>query len=141
MKTILSFVFATILLTGSFGQAHEIDLTDPELLLIQQQVLLPFFEALKTGNVSEIKKHMSESLYEKNRVLLEDNADYPDFLRSYYRDVHFRVVKAETGIADDDIFVHVAFKFSDGSNSVNELKISKRKQDGQQSDTWVIDKF
>lgn len=141
MKTILSFLFTAMLLTVSLGQAHEIDLTDPELSLIQEQVLLPFFEALKTGNVSEIKKHMSPSLYEQNRVLLEENADYPDFLRSYYRDVRFSVVKAETGIAEEDIFVHVALKFSDGRNSVNELKVSKLKQDGQPSDTWVIDKF
>ena len=130
-----------MLVTGNLCQAQEIALTDPELLTIQEQTLVPFFEALKNGDISEIKEHMSLVLYGKNRVLLEENRDYPVFLRDYYSDVSFRVVKAEMGITGEDIIFHVSIEFPDGRSSINELKLSRRNRGDLQSHVWVIEKF
>ena len=130
-----------MLAIGNLCQAQEIALTDPKLLTIQEQTLLPFFEALKNGDVSVIKEHMSLILYGKNRVLLEENRDYPVFLRDYYSDVRFRVVKAEMGITGEDIIFHVSIEFPDGRSSINELKLSRRNRGDLQSDVWVIEKF
>ena len=141
MRTILSFFLTVMLVTGNLCQAQEIALTDPELLTIQEQTLVPFFEALKNGDISEIKEHMSLVLYGKNRVLLEENRDYPVFLRDYYSDVRFRVVKAEMGITGEDIIFHVSIEFPDGRSSINELKLSRRNRGDLQSDVWVIEKF
>jgi hypothetical protein len=141
MKTILSFFLTAMLVTGNLCQAKEIALTDPKLLTIQEQTLLPFFKALKNGDVSEIKKHMSPALYARNRVLLEENRDYPAFLRGYYSDVSFRVVKAEMGITGEDVIFSVSIEFPDGRSSINELKLSKRNRDDLQGDAWVVEKF
>jgi len=141
MRTILSFFLTVMLVIGNLCQAQEIALTDPKLLTIQEQTLLPFFEALKNGDVSVIKEHMSLILYGKNRVLLEENRDYPVFLRDYYSDVRFRVVKAEMGITGEDIIFHVSIEFPDGRSSINELKLSRRNRGDLQSDVWVIEKF
>ena len=141
MRTILSFFLTVMLVTGNLCQAQEIALTDPELLTIQEQTLVPFFEALKNGDISEIKEHMSLVLYGKNRVLLEENRDYPVFLRDYYSDVSFRVVKAEMGITGEDIIFHVSIEFPDGRSSINELKLSRRNRGDLQSHVWVIEKF
>ena len=141
MRTILSFFLTMMLVTGNLCQAQEIALTDPELLTIQEQTLVPFFEALKNGDISEIKEHMSLVLYGKNRVLLEENRDYPVFLRDYYSDVSFRVVKAEMGVTGEDIIFHVSIEFPDGRSSINELKLSRRNRGDLQSHVWVIEKF
>ena len=141
MKTILSFILSAMLVIGNICIAQEIALTDPKLLTIQGQTLLPFFEALKNGDVSEIKKHMSLSLYKKNRVLLEENRDYPSFLKDYYSNASFRVVKAEMAITGDDIVFHVSIEFPDGRGSINELKLSRNNRDDLQRDIWVIENF
>jgi hypothetical protein len=141
MRMSLVFLLAAMVLAGSPGQAQEVALADPQLVTIRHQVLLPFLEALKNGDVSEIKRHMSLELYERNRVLLDENMEYPAFLRNYYKDISFRVVKAEKDLAGEGIVFHVSFDSTGGDSSIHELKLSKEQGGNQQSDAWVIKEF
>jgi hypothetical protein len=141
MKMSLVFLLAAMVLAGSPGQAQESALTDPQLVTIKDQVLLPFFEALKNGDVSAIKRHMSLELYERNRVLLDENMEYPAFLRDYYKDISFRVVKAERDLRGEDIIFHVSFDSTGGDSSIHEWKLSKEERENLQSDAWVINEF
>jgi len=104
-------------------------------------VLLPFFEALKNGDVSVIKNHMSRGLYARNRVLLDENLEYPAFLRNYYKDVNFRVVKAYEDQEGEGIVFHVSFDVAGAEGSTHELKLAKEKRGSAESDVWVIQEF
>jgi hypothetical protein len=141
MKMNLAFLLAAVVLVGTPGQAQEVALTDPQLVTIREQVLLPFFEALKNGDVSIIKEHMSRDLYARNRVLLDENREYPAFLRNYYKDISFRVVKAERNFSSEVITFHVSFDYTGGNSTIHELKLSREKRGNQLSDAWVIEEF
>ena len=141
MKSSICFFLAVLVLVANPGQAQEVALTDHKVLTIQDQVLQPFFEALKTGDVSSIKKHLSHDLYASNRVLLDENRDYPAFLRNYYQNINFRVVKAEEYLSGEGIIFQVAFDHGDGNSSNHELILSREKHGDLKSDVWVIEKF
>jgi len=66
---------------------------------IQNKTLRPFFNALKNGNVEQIKRFFSGKMYSEYRLLLEENKGYPDLLREYYKDAVFSV---ERGITSDN---------------------------------------
>jgi hypothetical protein len=141
MRMTFGFFLAAIVLVANPGRAQEIALTDPEMSTIQQHVLLPFFEGLKNGDIAVIKKHMSRDLYERNRVLLDENLEYPAFLRKYYRDISFRVVRAEKNSSGEGVVFHVSFDTAGDEGSTNELKLSKEKRGNPESDVWVIEEF
>jgi hypothetical protein len=141
MKISLFVLLVLTLLVGYPCHSQEIALMDANILTIQKQTLMPFFEALKNGDVLGIKKHISGNLYAKSRALLDENQNYPAFLKNYYRDVIFTVIKAEKEIAGEGIVFFVSLQFPSGSVSINELKLSKKDPAGLQSDAWVIEKF
>jgi hypothetical protein len=141
MKIGLGFVLAAIVLVGNPGQAEEVALTDPQLMTIQQNVLSPFFEGLKNGDVTVIKKHMSRDLYERNRVLLDENLEYPAFLRTYYKDISFRVVRAEKASSGTGIVFHVSFEVAGAEGNTHELKLEQEERGSPESDSWVIQEF
>jgi hypothetical protein len=84
---------------------------------------LPLFKALKDGNVQVIKHYISGNMYRQNRVLLEENKDYPRFLRKFYRGANFSVERIIT--ADGDIIADVVIEFPQGSKSLTKLRLSK----------------
>src|SRR5512147_1757621 len=43
------------------------------------------FQALQSGDVQTLKSHMAGHMYEQYKVLLEQNSEYPAFLRNFYR--------------------------------------------------------
>ena len=141
MKISLAFILATMMLFANPGQAKEVALSEPTVLAIQEQVLLPFFEALKTGDIIVIKEHMSRDLYAKNRVLLDENREYPSFLRDYYKDITFRILGAEEIFPGEAILFYVSFDYAGGNNSIHELKLSRKQSGNQPGDVWVIEAF
>ena len=141
MKISLGFLLVAMVLLSNSGQAQDVSLTDPTVLTIQEKVLLPFFEALKSGDVSVIKNHMSLDLYARNRVLLDENREYPAFLRDYYKDISFRTLKAEEVFSGDGIVFSVSFDYVNGKSIIHELNLSRAKRGNLQSDVWVIENF
>jgi hypothetical protein len=140
MKMGLGFLVAIVFLVNS-AYAQERAFTESHVGKIQEQVLLPFFQALKTGDVAVIKRHMSRDLYARNRVLLDENMQYPEFLRNYYKDITFRIMKAEEFLTDEGIVFYVSFDYENGDNSIHELLLSREKRGDQQNGVWVIEKF
>jgi hypothetical protein len=141
MRVIAGFILAAVVLAGNPGQAQEIALTDPEVVKIRQNVLLPYFEALKGGDVAALGRYISLDLYERNRVLFEENLEYPAFLRNYYKDISFKVVDAESCSSGAGILFHVSFDYATGYSSVHELKLGKEKHGTLQDDVWVVEDF
>lgn len=90
---------------------------------IQEEIILPYFKALKNGNVNQVKQYLTENLYNQNRRLLEQNSEYPDFLRSYYEDSELSVIKTvETmGLVEFEVLV----EFPDGSQNTSTLTVER----------------
>lgn len=88
---------------------------------IQDSVIFPYFKALKSGDVKEIKKYLSTSMYNENKRLLEENKAYPEFLRNYYKDAVFSVEKVST--VDGEAEFDVVVEFPNGSQNIIHLRV------------------
>lgn len=82
-----------------------------------RDVVAAYFHAMKNGDVVTMKSCMSGKLREKRKILLEQNADYPDFLRKYYAGVDIQVGEAHDGV------VKVMVLFPDGSINSHQLVV------------------
>ena len=54
-------------------------------------VVLQFFEALKTGNVRVLDSLLGGDLSIQMKPLLQDNQDYPEYLRQHYLQTTFSI--------------------------------------------------
>jgi hypothetical protein len=104
---------------------------------LANEVINPYFTALREGNVNEIKKYLSEEMYEKNKVLFEQNKEYPTFLQKYYLGTEFSVERAE--MIDGVTIVNVLIEFSNGDSSTSRLKLHKNR-DNDGNVVWKIGK-
>lgn len=86
---------------------------------IVNNILRPYFVALKNGDISTLKKLMTTDMYNEKKVLFEQNKEYPNFLRKLYRDATFIIVSAND--EGNDILVNAVIKYSDGRR--NQLKL------------------
>lgn len=86
---------------------------------IVNNILRPYFVALKNGDISTLKKLMTTDMYNEKKVLFEQNKEYPNFLRKLYRDATFIIVSANDD--GNDILVNAVIKYSDGRR--NQLKL------------------
>jgi len=57
------------------------------------QVLNDMFEALREGDTTTLRHLFAGEMYQKYKVLLENNEGYPDFLRTYYKGAAFEITK------------------------------------------------
>ena len=99
------------------------------------EIVTKYFQALQEGNVRVVKNLISGNLYNKRRVLLEENQAYGDFLKEIYMDAHIQIIDV---IEKDKIAnVTVEIEFHDGNRSLATLLL---KQDKSQN--WkVIDEI
>ena len=104
---------------NNFLYAQEITEGDKLYQEITIETLHPYFEALKDGDVSSIKLHISEGMYERYKVLLEKNKDYPEFLRNYYNGAEFWVKKVE--LSGQEVSVAVSIQFPDNESLGSKL--------------------
>lgn len=96
----------------SFSFAKEPKLSQKSIEEIVNKIARPFFVALKNGDIKTLKKLITKDMYEEKKVLFEQNKEYPNFLRSHYRDADFIIVSAnETG---NNILVNTVITYSDG---------------------------
>ncbi len=90
-----------------------------------------YFQALKDGDVGKIKQYIAGDFYEKNKVLLENNPDYPEFLRNFYQGADLEIGKSVK--SGDTVIIEMRTIFPNGSTGVNKLRL-KESSDGD----WKI---
>ncbi|HWP93827.1 MAG TPA: hypothetical protein VNN20_16685 [Thermodesulfobacteriota bacterium] len=95
------------------------------------ETLTAYFQALKDGDVGKIKQCIAGDFYEKNKVLLENNPDYPEFLRNYYQGADLEIGKSVK--SGDTVIIEMRTLFPNGSTGVNKLRL-KESSDGD----WKI---
>ena len=86
-----SFIFTFLLLAVVPAYADDIKILKTVELYTQ---------ALKSGDVEEIKNLLGGRLYEKRRVLLEENTEYSDWLKQYYAGASFSFPTGVTSSSD-----------------------------------------
>ena len=84
-----------------------------------QDVVAAYFHAMKNGDVVTMKSYMGGKLYEKRKILLEQNVNYPDFLRNHYEQGDIQVGEAHDGV------VKVMVQFPDGSIHAHQLVVEQ----------------
>jgi hypothetical protein len=78
------------------------------------EIVTEYFQALKEGNVKLVKHLISGNLYNKRRVLLEENPTYGSFLKKIYMGSHIQIM--DTVKKNGITYVDVRIEFQDGSN-------------------------
>lgn len=84
-----------------------------------RDVAVVYFNAMQNGDVVTLKSCMSGRLYEKRKILLEQNAGYPEFLRKYYAGADIQIAEARDGV------VKVMAEFPDGSIHAYQLVVEQ----------------
>lgn len=91
------------------------------------QTVMPFFQALKDGDVKAIKTYIDDPLYSKIKVLLNDNKAYPDYLRNWYAGASAEVA-AITRMANGEYIIDLRILSPNRSADVTRLRIAENKQ-------------
>jgi hypothetical protein len=92
-----------------------------------------YAEALRTGDTIGIKSQIGGRLYEKRELLLDQNLEYPDFLRNFYKGAVFHISNELIDMGEQGQGVMVEVLFSDG-NASEIVTIVERAADG----SWKI---
>lgn len=124
MKIIMLLIyFIVVVFTATPLSAQSADVEPFSDIEIQDTVILPYLNALKNGEVNEIKKYISAAMYNEYKTLLEQNKEYPKFLRNYYKNAKFSVVRASE--IDGEVEFDVLIEFPNGSQSIRTLSVSQ----------------
>lgn len=84
-----------------------------------QEMVSTYFQAVKNGDIQTMKSHMGEKFYQRRKVLLERNKNYPEFLKSFYERGEILVGEVKDGV------VTVEIQFPDGSINYHHLVVKK----------------
>lgn len=95
-------------------------------------VVESFYGALKAGDVETLRALIGEPLYSEYQVLLTQNSEYPNFLRTHYEGSSGAVVAATDGVAGKAT-VDFDVTFQNGSHSALRLYLQV-----QEDATWKI---
>lgn len=115
-------------LISNQGQANQIAIPS----------LMGFVTALKKGDLDIMKEFMSEKMYMRYKILLEENQGYSNFLQNYYKDARFSIGKIS--VVDDHILADLYVDFSDGSRFVHHLSLLKAEKNSGRAGNkeWVF---
>lgn len=128
LRIIISIVVVgVVVLSGLNVLAKRSD----SMLQVADTVIIPYFNALQSGDVKKIKGYISKELYEKKKTLLDSNSTYSDFLRKYYKDAEISIKTIKQ--YGDVIKATVKIYFKNGTT---EEMVIQLKQD--QSKKWKI---
>jgi hypothetical protein len=78
------------------------------------------FQAMREGDVAVIEQYLSGHMSSEYKKLLEQNKDYPAFLRNFYKGATFSIASV-TPTSDGGAVVDVVIQLGDGSKSITRL--------------------
>lgn len=104
MKKIGLYIILSILIVSFIRVAAYASTPNDTVLL--------YFQALKNGDIGTIKELITGELYEKRKVLLEQNENYSEFLKKNYQYAEFEITG--TTINDNGAQINVEVNTPDG---------------------------
>jgi hypothetical protein len=105
IKTILCIFLAVFVV--SFG-ALEAKAFEPN------DTVLSYFQALQQGDINTIKNTITGEMYKNNKVILEQNENYPEYLRKAYQGAEFQII--DSTINNNEAEVKAKVNFPDRQN-------------------------
>ena len=137
-RAVTVFSMFLIFILCSQLHAQKIPVSDTLYNKIISETVLPYLSALKEGDVSAIKQYIASEMYEKNKGLLEQNKEYPRFLKNYYKGVEFSFENAEE--IDGVVIVNMIITYPNGFRSSNKLRMHKER-DANEHEVWKVGEF
>ena len=117
MTHLVSVLALAGLLAAGVPVAAEPGAAPPALETRVDATVSHYADALKTGNCRELERHLAPTAYETYRTLCEQNAEYPQFLRTFYRDASFWVSDIRVDGAEMRCTLHVHTPDGDASQA------------------------
>ena len=109
-KTISCILLAIFIVSFGAIRANALEPND---------TILRYFQALQQGDINTIKDSITGEIYKNNKVLLEQNEKYSEFLQKVYQGAEFRINK--TTEIDNDVLVNVEVNTPKGKTEFNLL--------------------
>ena len=110
MKIFLFITIALFFMPHLPAIAGEASQLPPEVLDdVKNNTLRPFFNALENGNVRQIERYISGQKAQEARLSQNEDSEYRELLKEYYRGVVFSVERAVS--SGDQIIVDVKIEF------------------------------
>jgi len=127
--TVIACIFILFLSTSVFVNAEE------PLATVNN-----YLEALKSGQTEVLIATLGGKLYDNRIGLLKKNKGYPEFLKNYYRDAEFTVLKIrpfDKNLHPRKKLVDIEVRFNTGGMSTLTLVVEQN-----ESDAWkIVDEF
>ena len=122
MTKTLRLVFLSLCVVGSPATAADLRLENPQRYAeLRDATFNPLFQALLAGDVATIRHYLTGDTYKQYRVLMEQNQQYGQFLRSYYAGSNFEL--GEVTPVGDDYVARVFIHWPTGNTSVVDLQV------------------
>lgn len=101
---------ALLLLVGGppFRQVNGDPVGDTEV----RGTLLPYFQAMRRGDLARMRPYISDELYKNYATLFEQNQEYPRFLRHFYRRGGLTI--ESVSVQGDEATARVSVRLADG---------------------------
>lgn len=113
----------TILLTLGTPPAVEVATSDPVRETEVRGTLLPYFQAMRRGDLDRMRPHLADELYQSYATLFEQNTEYARFLRHFYRGG--RLDLDEVVAQGDEATAHVRVTLADGTTQTIVLTLAR----------------
>lgn len=136
MKRALIHFFALGLLLNSPLVSAQVVVT-PSVIGDIKATFTSLFAAFQSGDVQTIKQYLSDAEYARNKVLLEQNKDYPAFLWNFYRGATVRIGEVQSVLsASDDVIAEFIVDFPAGDTTITRMRLSRNR-----GGWWTIKKY
>jgi len=134
LKHLISLLTLALALAGILAPctaAAQKAASSPEAV---KHTLSPFLHALKLGDLQRMRPHMSADFYAHYRSLFEENREYGQYLRTFYRHIKFHVGNVTVG--EHEAVAEVNLLWRDGRTGTLHIGLSR----DPQSD-WKINRL
>src|SRR5215208_2750520 len=115
---------AGFLVNSTFLPAQVL-VTNPVIAEITKTYAL-LFDALRRGDLQTIKFYLSADEYAQQKVLFEQNKDYPRFLRNFYLGARVRVGQIDSvASAESEVIGEFVIDFPNGETTINRMRLNR----------------
>jgi len=97
------------------------------------ETLWPFFNALKTGDTTKLLQYIDGPLQNRNKVLLQQNKNYSDLLKTKYEKAEFTINKISP-IDNEKLVADILIVTPRGNTIKRKLILNKK----EGSNSWKI---
>lgn len=112
----------SLLLSSNFISAQVV-VTNPMIDEITK-TYTSLFDALRRGDVRTIKLLLPADEYPQDKVLLEQNKDYPAFLRKFYQGAKLRVGQVDSVLsAKDEVIAEFIIDMPSGESLTTRMRL------------------